>query len=111
LQSVFRQDVQGKLPFLTEPRKFAADAIKDLLIGLESKLGPMLKDSAGASSHAFACQSAFHISFFLFFFWLPLGGGLIISNALLQCSGARSCKLGQQLSWLQHCCTAHACSR
>ena len=40
--------MQGKLPFLTEPRKFAADAVRDLIAGLESKLAPALKDPAGA---------------------------------------------------------------
>ena len=52
MQSVFRKDVEGKLPFLKDPRKLAAEAVRDLLTGLESKLGPAIKDPAGALTNS-----------------------------------------------------------
>lgn len=47
-QCIYRKDVQGKLPFLSDARKFAADALRDLMAGLDSKLAPIIKDPAGA---------------------------------------------------------------
>ena len=49
VQNGFRKDVQGKLPFLTEPRKFASNAIKDLFASLEAKASALLKDPAGVN--------------------------------------------------------------
>jgi hypothetical protein len=49
VQNVFRKDVDGKLPFLTQPRQFAMDTIRDLLAGLESRVGASLREPGGVT--------------------------------------------------------------
>ena len=48
MQNIFRKDVQGKLPFLTDGRTFAIDTLSALLSGLESRLQPSLRALPGA---------------------------------------------------------------
>jgi hypothetical protein len=48
VQNLFRKELKGKLPFMTNGPKFAADTITTLLAGLESRLQPALKSIQGA---------------------------------------------------------------
>lgn len=48
VQNIFRKDVQGKLPFMTDGRTFAVDTLSALLSGLEGRLQPALRALPGA---------------------------------------------------------------
>jgi Exo70 exocyst complex subunit len=44
VQSLFRANLKGKLPFLSEPRKFATGAVSALLNGLEARITAAHRD-------------------------------------------------------------------
>jgi Exo70 exocyst complex subunit len=46
MQSLFRSELKGKLPFLSEPRKFATGAVSALLTSLEARVTAAHRDPA-----------------------------------------------------------------
>lgn len=44
LQSLFRQEVMGKLPFLDNPQKLAVESISAMMLDLEQKLNVLSRD-------------------------------------------------------------------
>jgi hypothetical protein len=49
VQGLFRKDIFGKLPFMTNPQAFAADTINVLLDSLEQKIAAAVREPAAVA--------------------------------------------------------------
>lgn len=49
LQSMFRKDIFGKLPFMSNPQVFAADTLSVLLKSLEQKIQAAVREPAATA--------------------------------------------------------------